>query len=70
MTKFQGILLTLKKRMRSIREADGNHYKYVVFGFYDGLDINVVATAGSAGEFEDAFYRSIHNTGIYAAKQR
>ncbi len=42
MTKFQGILLTLKKRMRSIREADGNHYKYVVFGFYDGLDINVV----------------------------
>lgn len=42
MGDFQGILLTLKKRVQSIKENDSQHYKYLVLGYYDGLDINIV----------------------------
>lgn len=42
MEKFKGILLTLKKRVENIVENDNDCYKYLVMGYYDGLDINIV----------------------------
>ena len=42
MDKFKGILFTLKKRVENIVENDNDHYKYLVMGYYDGLDINTV----------------------------
>lgn len=42
MEKFKGILFTLKKRVENIVENDNDHYKYLVMGYYDGLDINIV----------------------------
>ena len=42
MDKFKGILFTLKKRVENIVENDNDHYKYLVMGYYDGLDINIV----------------------------
>lgn len=42
MEEFKGILFTLKKRVENIGENDNNYYKYLVMGYYDGLDIHVV----------------------------
>lgn len=42
MGKFEGILFTLKKRIENIESNDNNLYKYLVMGYYDGLDIHVV----------------------------
>lgn len=42
MKEFAGILFTLKKRVQNIVENDLQYYKYTLFGFYDGLDINTV----------------------------
>lgn len=42
MNGFKGVLFTLKKRMQNPNRSDNEHYKYVVFGYYDGLDINCV----------------------------
>lgn len=42
MNKFKGILFTLKKRIENISENDNDYYKYLVMGYYDGLEINTV----------------------------
>lgn len=42
MERFKGILFTLKKRVENISENDNDYYKYLVMGYYDGLDINTV----------------------------
>lgn len=42
MCQFEGILLTLKKRMQSVTEEDGQFYKFHMLGYYDGLDINYI----------------------------
>ena len=42
MNKFKGMLFTLKKRIENISENDNDYYKYMVMGYYDGLDINTV----------------------------
>ena len=42
MGEFKGILFTLKKRMQSIQSDDSAFYKYLILGYYDGLDINLV----------------------------
>lgn len=42
MNGFKGVFFTLKKRMQNPSRNDNEHYKYVVFGYYDGLDINCV----------------------------
>lgn len=42
MGEFKGILFTLKKRMQSIQRDDSAFYKYLILGYYDGLDINLV----------------------------
>ena len=43
MEKFTGILFTLKKRSENVQENDNDYYKYLVMGYYDGLDINTVS---------------------------
>ena len=43
MTKmFKGVLFTLKKRVQSINVNDSEYYKFHIFGYYDGLDINMI----------------------------
>ena len=42
MNKFKGMLFTLKKRIENISENDNDYYKYMMMGYYDGLDINTV----------------------------
>lgn len=42
MEKFKGILFTLKKRVENIEGNDNDYYKYLIMGYYDGLDIHVV----------------------------
>lgn len=42
MTEFSGILFTLKKREQNITSDDSPFYKYIVLGYYDGLDINTI----------------------------
>lgn len=42
MQEFTGILFTLKKRIQNIEKDDSNLYKYMVLGYYDGLDIHIV----------------------------
>lgn len=42
MGEFKGILFTLKKRMHYIRKNDTEYYKYMILGYYDGLDIHTV----------------------------
>lgn len=42
MGNFEGVLFTLKKRIQAIAVDDSEYYKFQVFGYYDGLDINVV----------------------------
>ena len=39
---FKGILFTLKKRMQNPSLDDNFQYDYLIFGYYDGLDIRCV----------------------------
>lgn len=37
--KFNGMMITLKKRMVCINQDDTKEYRYLMFGHYDGMDI-------------------------------
>lgn len=42
MENFVGMLFTLKKRKQLILDDDSKHYKFVILGYYNGLDIHTV----------------------------
>lgn len=42
MRDFSGMLFTLKKREQWIDKDDSEYYKFMILGFYDGLDIHTV----------------------------
>ena len=37
---FNGMLITLKKRISCISQDDTRDYQYMMFGHYDGMDIH------------------------------